>query len=234
MHVTHREDLGGRDFTLTPPACFGILDARSIIFGNHGAPLHPGATATWQTGPWIVAAVQSTGTPPSSSLDLVFIIDTTGSMGPYINNVKVNATSLLNSLTALVPDARVAVLDYKDFPARTGDPYVYRDVQQFTADTTAAKNAINGLSVGGGGDAPEARYARSRTRLRLIDVPGRARQLVSLPGVRIQRPKPSFTSRMPQHLARSRSPGSLGRVSLQPPTPVVSSFLVHLLRRSGF
>src|SRR5205823_3479903 len=39
-------------------------------------------------------------TTANPSLDIAFVIDTTGSMGPYIGNAKANATSFLTSMQA--------------------------------------------------------------------------------------------------------------------------------------
>jgi hypothetical protein len=94
-----------------------------------------------------------------SQLDLALVIDTTGSMSPYIDAAKANATQILNAVKAGVPDARIALVDFRDFPERTGfsGDYPYSDDAGFTSDATAVNTAINALSLGDGGDTPEAR-----------------------------------------------------------------------------
>lgn len=87
------------------------------------------------------------------SLDIVFLIDTTGSMGPYINNVQSQAQQLIDELRTLFDDVRLAVAEYRDIRA---DGFNVRTVQRFTSSLNTAKNAINSLRVGGGGDFPEA------------------------------------------------------------------------------
>lgn len=93
--------------------------------------------------------VETPPIPPNP--DIVFLADSTASMGSSINNVKANATSILNQIKAAQPTAQFAVADYKD----VGDPYVYRVDQQLTGNTAAVVAGINTWSASGGGDTPE-------------------------------------------------------------------------------
>jgi Ca2+-binding RTX toxin-like protein len=95
--------------------------------------------------------------------DIVFAIDTTGSMGPYIDNVKANAIEIVNKAfgTDAAPiDARLGIVGFKDAAGPNG-PGENTSILNFTEqDTYAARKAaaiaaINGISVGGGGDTPE-------------------------------------------------------------------------------
>ena len=92
------------------------------------------------------------------ALDLVFCIDTTGSMGSDINQVKVSAVSIVNLAKSEFSDLRVALVGYKDFPDEDS-AYLYYDYQDFTTNLSDAVTAINTLTVGGGGDTPEAVYS---------------------------------------------------------------------------
>ncbi len=97
----------------------------------------------------------------SKILDILFLFDTTGSMGGYINNAKANAVNLLNNIAAKFKNYRVAVANYRDYPEEPyGDEsdYVYAANLAFTDDKAAAVAAINSLSVGGGADIPESVY----------------------------------------------------------------------------
>lgn len=106
------------------------------------------------------------------ALDVVFLIDTTGSMGPYINNVKAGAQDLIDQMILNYSDLRIAVVEFQDYSGWTG---VARDkitevLTPFTSDMTAARNAINALSLGSGGDIPESVFsALIRTMLNLPD-----------------------------------------------------------------
>jgi hypothetical protein len=87
------------------------------------------------------------------SLDIVFVIDTTGSMGSYISNVQSQAQDLIDELRTLFDDVRVAVVEYRDIRS---DGFNARAVQAFTSNLLAAKASINTLRASGGGDTPEA------------------------------------------------------------------------------
>lgn len=79
--------------------------------------------------------------------DIVFIIDTTGSMGGAITNVKDNIEGFANSLTAAGIDYQFGLVDYKD-------PAVVK--KDFTGDLATFRANLDTLSAGGGGDGPEA------------------------------------------------------------------------------
>lgn len=97
----------------------------------------------------------------SKILDILFLFDTTGSMGSYIDNAKANAVNLLNNIAAKFKNYRVAVANYRDYPE---DPYgsesdyVYEANLAFTTNKSSAAAAINSLSAGGGADTPESVY----------------------------------------------------------------------------
>lgn len=85
--------------------------------------------------------------------DIVFLADTTGSMGGAINNVKANAAAVMAAVLAAQPDAQFAVADYKDFNCDS-NPFTLG--QAITANTTDVQTAINAWSASGGCDFPEA------------------------------------------------------------------------------
>jgi len=95
-------------------------------------------------------------------IDLIFVVDTTGSMWNDISNVKVAANEIVNTLDASTSDYRVAVVDYRDFPQSpyggSGD-YSYHCVSAFSSDRSEIINAINSLSIGWGGDWQESVYS---------------------------------------------------------------------------
>lgn len=107
------------------------------------------------------------GSAPAQRVDLVFVIDTTGSMSDDIAAVKTSATEIIDTIHAnfLVDgdvDARIAVVDYRDFPVDpyggSGD-YPYNDVQVFTSSQSTANSGIQSLSLGYGGDFEESVYS---------------------------------------------------------------------------
>lgn len=99
----------------------------------------------------------------SKILDVVFLFDTTGSMGSYLSNAKANASALLDKVASKFKNYRVAVANYKDYPESPyggSSDYVYRSNQVFTNDKATAQGGINAVpSAGGGGDTPESVYS---------------------------------------------------------------------------
>jgi hypothetical protein len=90
-----------------------------------------------------------------SNLDLVIAIDTTGSMGGVINDVKANVAQLVASLRSGGGSVRIGLVAYRD----KIDEYVTRAFPLTPLDEAgiASLNAyIASLQVGGGGDWPEA------------------------------------------------------------------------------
>jgi predicted chitinase len=86
--------------------------------------------------------------------DVAFVIDTTGSMEDDIDSVKASATTIINSLFDSSPSSRVAVVGYND--PGTNTFLSFTNQTDVNDRKSAAVNAINDISVGGGGDIPEA------------------------------------------------------------------------------
>ncbi|MBD2255253.1 Ig-like domain-containing protein [Nostoc parmelioides] len=92
---------------------------------------------------------------PLKGLDLAFVIDTTGSMFDDIAAVKASANSIINTIfDDSFPFSRIAVVGYND--PGTNTFLSFTDQEEIEDRKTAAVNAINSISVGGGGDFPEA------------------------------------------------------------------------------
>ena len=89
-----------------------------------------------------------------TSLDLLFIMDITGSMGPYVNQAKNNIIDIINRIVNDCPgiDINLGFIGYRDFEEEiTGDVV---DIE-FTKNHTELKNEINSVEASGGGDLPE-------------------------------------------------------------------------------
>lgn len=106
--------------------------------------LGPGASTT------VAKTVTTPAVPPNP--DLVFLADTTGSMGGAIADVRTNAGAVTSAVLDAQPTAQFAVSEYRD----AGDPFAFRVNQNLTGDTTAVQNGINAWVASGGGDIPEA------------------------------------------------------------------------------
>lgn len=90
--------------------------------------------------------------------DVAFVMDTTGSMGASISNLKSALQgSLLAQLQAAIPNVGLAIVDHKDF--NSGDPWAVNVRQTVTTTLSLAQNAVGQMSASGGGDEPEAQVA---------------------------------------------------------------------------
>jgi hypothetical protein len=86
-------------------------------------------------------------------LDVLFLIDATGSMADEIERLKANMISVAEEIAALpaAPDLRLAMTVYRD----AGDLFVTRTFD-FTPDVAAFTGALADVVADGGGDWPEA------------------------------------------------------------------------------
>jgi len=92
--------------------------------------------------------------PPAPALDLMLMVDTTGSMGDELQYIKSELQDVVTRVKARLPAGavvRLSVNFYKDLK----DEYVVR-AYPFTTDVDATVDAIGRESAGGGDDTPEA------------------------------------------------------------------------------
>ncbi len=100
--------------------------------------------------------------PPLPKLDLVFLIDTTSSMGDDIVAVKAAASEIVEAIDLEGFDSRIAIADYRDYPQLPyggSTDYVYNLNLPFSSDKDTIISSINGLSLGWGADTPESVYS---------------------------------------------------------------------------
>jgi Mg-chelatase subunit ChlD len=89
--------------------------------------------------------------PQVKSVDLAFILDTTGSMGEEIAAVKATIQKVAAALSHKDVRLRIGLVEFKD---RT-DPFTFK-VYPMTTDVAHFRADVAGISAGGGGDYPEA------------------------------------------------------------------------------
>jgi subtilisin family serine protease len=96
-----------------------------------------------------------------SGLDVCFVIDTTGSMRDDIQNARENMSNILENINAKSDDFRVSIVDYRDFPGRTGVLLDYESRLQlgFSSDNREITSTIDNLELGDGGDEKETVYS---------------------------------------------------------------------------
>ncbi len=111
----------------------------------------------YQTGTLNIAMPEINITLPipvnaASNVDLMFVVDATGSMGDEISYLKTELLDVLNRASNQVQGTlRYASVFYRDF----GDAYVTREAN-FTSDKSLIVEFVKAQSADGGGDYPEA------------------------------------------------------------------------------
>ena len=89
----------------------------------------------------------------STHLDIVFALDTTGSMSPYIQQTKQIIESTIKKYLERSQDVKFGVVAYRDFPPED-DTYITK-IQGLT-DAKETIEFLKSLEALGGGDSPEA------------------------------------------------------------------------------
>lgn len=124
----------------------------------------------------------TTGTPA----DVVFAIDTTGSMWPYIDQAVATAQAAAEATLRTTSGSRVGLVEYRDH----GDEFVSRVVVPLTTDYDELTTGLRGLMAIGGGDWPEAVYSGIVTAARMDFRPSAARSIVVLGDAPAHDPEP--------------------------------------------
>ena len=94
--------------------------------------------------------------------DVVFSMDTTGSMGGALENLKAGlSTQIVPALSEQIPDLGFAITSYEDMPLGSfgslGD-LPFEIATPITTDVPEAQSALNTLFLGSGGDTPESGF----------------------------------------------------------------------------
>jgi hypothetical protein len=101
---------------------------------------------------WYVTHRAADQVTPASRLDVLFLIDATGSMADEINQLKENIQAIAAQIDLLPsrPDVRFGMVYYRD----QGDEYVTR-MADFTPDVEQFAGQLAEVYADGGGDYPE-------------------------------------------------------------------------------
>lgn len=89
-------------------------------------------------------------------LDLVFVVDNTGSMGPYIQNVKTKILEIIRTIKKeeLCHRLRVGLVSYRDHPPEETS-YITKKFE-LSPETVLIEQNVMLMNASGGGDGPEA------------------------------------------------------------------------------
>src|ERR1043165_8627745 len=117
--------------------------------------------------------------PTKHPVDVVFAVDTTGSMGGLIEGAKRTVWSIATHIqkTDTDADVRIGLVAYRDI----GDDYVTRDFA-LTGDLDSVFTELSSYRAAGGGDTPEDVAAALYDALNKMQWRGDARKLVFLVG----------------------------------------------------
>lgn len=101
----------------------------------------------------INSVILDTGCDVPETVDILFAVDATGSMGDEINYLKAELKNIIEKFSTRHPDLklRMGSLFYRDI----GDVYVTRN-SDFSSDIQQTIDFIDSQYAGGGGDTPEA------------------------------------------------------------------------------
>jgi len=87
-------------------------------------------------------------------VDLVLCMDSTGSMGRYIDSVRKMLIPMIREMISGFTDFRIGMVVYRDY---SPDAYITK-VTPFTKDFNVFQRNLNAVVAWGGGDKPEAVY----------------------------------------------------------------------------
>jgi Mg-chelatase subunit ChlD len=99
--------------------------------------------------------------PEAPSIDVAFVVDTTGSMAEEIDALRGALAKVSGALAEVGVRPRVGLVEYKD----KGDEYITR-LHPMTTDLPGLSARIDGIRAAGGGDGPEHVNQALRTAIR--------------------------------------------------------------------
>ncbi len=124
-------------------------------------------------------------------VDVVFLMDASGSMGDELYNVQDQSVEIMEDLRDLVADSAFGAASFVDYNGFTdsqygelygsGGDYPYRLDQDITTDINAVRDALNSILLENGEDWPEA-YSRALWEMQFLDWQENSKRIVILFG----------------------------------------------------
>ena len=129
---------------------FGLTDSN----GNPVGSLRPDNVKVFEDGKE-AKILDFRGVGQGRPVDIVFVMDVTESMQPYIDAVKQNVIAFAQDLQSNSRDYRLGLVTFEDYvvSAYPDCNCAYRN--SFTSDVKQFTEWVGGLHAGGGGDIPE-------------------------------------------------------------------------------
>src|SRR5687767_2541235 len=130
-------------------ASYGIPTVAAATIVTAALLTQGGAGTQTPSNPYTVEVVTSKDT---SQIDVVFAVDTTGSMGGLLDGAKRTVWSIATHIRKTDPNAnlRIGLVAYRDI----GDAYVTKPFA-LTTDLDAVYGELSMYKAEGGGDTPE-------------------------------------------------------------------------------
>jgi hypothetical protein len=162
----------------------------------------------------VPAAVAAPPAPARPRIEVAFVLDATGSMGPYIDDARSRIRTVAADLSQGEPrpDVRYALVAYRD----KGDDFVTR-ITPFTGDVSVMHSALTQLGAEGGGDTPEAVLEALRDALEKLKWSPVAAKTpnAAAPEAPVLRLVYLIGDAAPQHYADSPSEDALAKLALR-------------------
>lgn len=142
----------------------GIASAGTISPSTIEVTLNPGESVD-------ETKTVTTDPTPVEKLDVLFVIDLSGSMWDELDEVKDSIQDIMDDIKAEVPDSAFGVASFVDYPGYysccdysawygySGD-YAWNLDIDITTDTSAVSSVVSGLALYSGGDGPQD-YSRA-------------------------------------------------------------------------
>lgn len=140
---------GGMATTLTVPSAFGGIVASGEGGGRVGEGLGPGNAMAAGAGTFAAYIGELRGI----GLDVVFVMDATGTMQWVIDDVKLRIRDIADVIRTLVPLTRFGVVAYRD---RDKESRFLTRIQPLTLNISRVRRFLDNVPAFGGYDWPEA------------------------------------------------------------------------------
>src|SRR5271157_3808175 len=129
---------------------FGLTDSGGAPIGN----LRPDNVQVLEDGK-PAKIIDFRGAGQGRPVDIVFVMDVTESMQPYIDAVKQNVIQFAQDLAANNRNYRLGLVTFEDYVISKYPDCNCPYQQKMTSDVTEFTNWVGSLHAGGGGDIPE-------------------------------------------------------------------------------
>lgn len=129
-----------------------LTAAETAPLGTVKLTLSADATSAGAALTATAATALTTEPAPLVPVDVVFVLDVTGSMGAFINGVRDGILEFAKELDAKQIDARIGVLAFRDrFQGEEAEPVLFEEDSPFTKDTKLFATRVGRLKATGGG-----------------------------------------------------------------------------------